>query len=214
MANDTQHLLALRARRWQARGPHGFAGKGGEAKHLGAALREQDPAARQILNETAEDLAFGLSHEHSYTFLGKTFSIGAHDLYPDVVACLAALKAEGYFIGIAGNQPASAEATLRACGLAADFVATSDGWGVAKPDPEFFAKVREAVGCDASQIAYVGDRVDNDVLPSLAAGMRPILLRRGPWGRAQWAWPEAANAHLKIETLAELPGRLAELARS
>ena len=145
---------------------------------------------------------------------GKTFSIGAHDLYPDVVACLAALKAEGYFIGIAGNQPASAEATLRACGLAADFVATSDGWGVAKPDPEFFAKVREAVGCDASQIAYVGDRVDNDVLPSLAAGMRPILLRRGPWGRAQWAWPEAANAHLKIETLAELPGRLAELARS
>ena len=103
---------------------------------------------------------------------------------------------------------------MRACGLAADFVATSDGWGVAKPDPEFFAKVREAVGCDASQIAYVGDRVDNDVLPSLAAGMRPILLRRGPWGRAQWAWPEAANAHLKIETLAELPGRLAELARS
>jgi glucokinase len=34
----------------------------GEAKHLAAALREGDPAARRILNETAEDLAFGLSH--------------------------------------------------------------------------------------------------------------------------------------------------------
>ena len=144
---------------------------------------------------------------------GKTFAIGAHDLYPDAVACLAELKAKGYFIGIAGNQPASAEPTLRACGLAADFFATSDGWGVAKPDPKFFDKVREAAGCEPGQIAYVGDRVDNDVLPSLAAAMRPILVRRGPWGRAQWQWPEADKAHLKIESLAELPGRLAELAR-
>ena len=35
---------------------------GGEAKHLAAAWRERDPAAQQILRETAEDLAFGLSH--------------------------------------------------------------------------------------------------------------------------------------------------------
>ena len=144
---------------------------------------------------------------------GKTFAIGADDLYPDVAACLAALKAAGYFIGIAGNQPASAEATLRGCGLAADFYATSDGWGVAKPDPGFFEKVAQAAGCAATAIAYVGDRVDNDVLPSLAAGMRPILIRRGPWGRAQWNWPEAGQAHLRIETLAELPARLGELAR-
>jgi FMN phosphatase YigB (HAD superfamily) len=144
---------------------------------------------------------------------GKTFAIGAHDLYPDVVACLATLKARGYFIGIAGNQPTSAEPTLRGCGLAADFYATSDGWGVAKPDPKFFEKVLDAAGCEPSQIAYVGDRVDNDALPSLAAGMRPILVRRGPWGRAQWNWPEATKAHLKIETLAELPARLGELAR-
>ena len=144
---------------------------------------------------------------------GKTFAIGAHDLYADAAACLSALKAKGYFVGIVGNQPASAEPTLRASGLAFDFIATSDGWGVAKPDPKFFEKVREAAGCDPGQIAYVGDRVDNDVLPSLAAGMRPILVRRGPWGRAQWQWPEAEQAHLRIEDLAELPGRLQELAR-
>jgi glucokinase len=35
---------------------------GGEAKHLAAALRQGDPAAHRILDETAEDLAFGLSH--------------------------------------------------------------------------------------------------------------------------------------------------------
>jgi glucokinase len=36
--------------------------KGGEARHLAAALQQRDPAAQQILRETAEDLAFALSH--------------------------------------------------------------------------------------------------------------------------------------------------------
>jgi glucokinase len=36
--------------------------RGGEAAHLPAALRQGDPGARRILQETAEDLAFGLSH--------------------------------------------------------------------------------------------------------------------------------------------------------
>jgi glucokinase len=35
---------------------------GGEAKHLPAALREKDKSAQLILDETARDLAFGLSH--------------------------------------------------------------------------------------------------------------------------------------------------------
>jgi glucokinase len=35
---------------------------GGEAKHLPEALRRQDASAWRILRETAEDLAFGLSH--------------------------------------------------------------------------------------------------------------------------------------------------------
>jgi glucokinase len=35
---------------------------GGEARHLAAALRQGDSAAERIVRETAEDLAFGLSH--------------------------------------------------------------------------------------------------------------------------------------------------------
>jgi len=35
---------------------------GGEAKQLAAALEQGDATARQVLNQTAEDLAFGLSH--------------------------------------------------------------------------------------------------------------------------------------------------------
>lgn len=136
---------------------------------------------------------------------GKKFVIGAHDLYADAAPTLAALKARGYFVGIVGNQPATAEAMLRESGLAADFVATSEAWGVAKPDPAFFTKVIDAAGLDPRHIAYVGDRVDNDVVPAHAAGLSPVLIRRGPWGRAQWNWPEAEHARLKIESLAELP---------
>jgi len=38
------------------------AGTGGEATHLRRAIEEGDSAAQQILEETATDLAFGLSH--------------------------------------------------------------------------------------------------------------------------------------------------------
>jgi HAD superfamily hydrolase (TIGR01549 family) len=136
---------------------------------------------------------------------GKKFVIGPHDLYPDAAPTLAALKARGYFIGIVGNQPATAEPMLRESGIVADFIATSEGWGVAKPDPAFFSKVIDAAGLEPGRIAYVGDRVDNDVVPARAAGMLPILIRRGPWGRAQWGWPEASQAHLRVETLHALP---------
>ncbi|MGE0766521.1 MAG: HAD family hydrolase [Hyphomicrobiaceae bacterium] len=136
---------------------------------------------------------------------GKKFVIGREDIYHDAADALSVLKARGYFIGIVGNQPATAEAMLRESGLAADFIATSEGWGVSKPDPQFFVKVIEAAGMDPHHIAYVGDRVDNDVLPARASGMHPILIRRGPWGRAQWGWPEASHAHHRIENLSELP---------
>ena len=139
---------------------------------------------------------------------GKKFVIGPGDFYADAASCLARLKANGYFVGIVGNQPATAEPMLRASGLTADFIATSEGWGVAKPDPAFFTKVIEAAGLAPRHIAYVGDRVDNDVLPARAAGMHPILIRRGPWGRAQWGWPEAAQALHRIESLAQLPDLL------
>jgi glucokinase len=37
-------------------------GSGGEARHLAPALQQGDQAAKRIVTETAEDLAFGLSH--------------------------------------------------------------------------------------------------------------------------------------------------------
>ena len=52
-----------------------------------------------------------------------------------------------------------------------------------------------------SRIAYVGDRVDNDVLPALAAGLVAVHVRRGPWGLLH----ETPAGAIQIDSLAELP---------
>ena len=94
-----------------------------------------------------------------------------------------ALRAAGYRIAIIANQPAVRADQLRAIGIAAEVMAMSEQMGVAKPDRAFFARALELMGSPpASEVAYVGDRVDNDVLPAAAAGMRAVWIRRGPWG--------------------------------
>jgi FMN phosphatase YigB (HAD superfamily) len=142
---------------------------------------------------------------------GWTYDFAAADLYPDVVPCLTALRELGYTVMIAGNQPVEAEAALRRLGLPADIIASSAGWGVSKPDPAFFAKVIEVAGQPAANIAYVGDRLDNDILPSLAAGMKAVFLRRGPWGWMHAEKPEIEQAHLRLDDLHGLADRLAYL---
>jgi FMN phosphatase YigB (HAD superfamily) len=86
-----------------------------------------------------------------------------------------------------------------------DVVGSSERWRVEKPSPEFFARLVSEAGCPAGEVAYVGDRVDNDILPALAAGMVAVHLRRGPWGYLHDAPAEA----IRVESLAELPAALA-----
>jgi FMN phosphatase YigB (HAD superfamily) len=128
------------------------------------------------------------------------------DLFPDAAACLERLRADGLFVGIAGNQSAAMESWARSA-LSVDVVTSSAGLGVSKPDPVFFERLVELAGVAPHDLAYVGDRADNDARPALAAGLVAVHLRRGPWGLLQ-ATPEGAIA---IESLAELPAALASV---
>ncbi len=134
---------------------------------------------------------------------GLRENFDADDLYPDVRPALAALRDAGLGVVVAGNQPPQARAALEAMHLPVDAIRTSDEWGVEKPEPGFFARVAELAGLPPSDIAYVGDRLDNDVLPAADAGMRPILLRRGPWGYLHAERPEAARATV-VDSLLDL----------
>jgi HAD superfamily hydrolase (TIGR01662 family) len=130
------------------------------------------------------------------------------DLYPDALPCLEALRAAGYVVGAAGNQSHELEAWLRAQRLPIDVIGSSAGWGARKPERAFFERMVDAVGLDPGQVAYVGDRVDNDVEPAAAAGLVAVHLRRGPWGRLQ---TPSVSAQVTLESLAELPEALVSL---
>ena len=127
------------------------------------------------------------------------------DLYPDVRPCIGELRALGFTVIIAGNQPARRTAQLQALDLGCDRLATSADLGHEKPDSSFFAAVlRLADLGDASEAIHVGDRVDNDVVPALDFGMRTCWLRRGPWGHLQ-DLPAGVVPDLVLEGLGELP---------
>ncbi|MEZ5764571.1 MAG: HAD-IA family hydrolase [Xanthobacteraceae bacterium] len=142
---------------------------------------------------------------------GKDFRIEARDLYEDARPCLQALAGQGWYIGIAGNQPRSARATLETFDLGARVIATSAELGVDKPSPDFFGRISELAAIDPTDILYVGDRVDNDVIPAKRFGMKAVLLERGPWGRNHARLPDASLADYRIKHLSELPAQLAGL---
>ena len=77
------------------------------------------------------------------------------------------------------------------------------GLGRGEARPAFFARLVAELGLPAGAIAYVGDRVDNDIVPAAAAGLFAVHLRRGPWGIIQAAWPEAAVAVARAGDLDE-----------
>ena len=60
-----------------------------------------------------------------------------------------------------------------------DFVGSSARWGVEKPAPEFFERSSLRPVARRGEIAYVGDRVDNDVVPALRRGWSPSTSAEG-----------------------------------
>jgi HAD superfamily hydrolase (TIGR01549 family) len=140
---------------------------------------------------------------------GLRENFDADDLYPDVRAALAELRRRGLKVIVAGNQPPQAKAALMRMDLPVDEVFTSAEWGVEKPDPAFYHKVAQVAGVSEQDILYVGDRLDNDVLPAARAGMRTALIRRGPWGYLHAERPEAQAADMVVGGLNDLLDRLA-----
>ena len=134
------------------------------------------------------------------------------DLYPDAIPTLDALRDAGYGIAVVANQPERRHAELQAVGVNPEVLAMSEGMGVAKPEPRFFAAALTLMGNpDPDDVVYVGDRLDNDIRPAQAHGMRVVWLRRGPWGRLTER-PEDLHVP-EANNLSELVARHAELWR-
>jgi FMN phosphatase YigB (HAD superfamily) len=133
------------------------------------------------------------------------------DFYADALPCIGALRSRGYRIGIAGNQRLEIEDDFRRIGVSADFIGSPGRWSVAKPSLQFFAEIIKAAGLAPHEVAYVGDRLDYDVLPAIQMGMVAVFLRRGPWGVIHAERPEVSHARLRVESLGELPDALEQI---
>jgi FMN phosphatase YigB (HAD superfamily) len=160
---------------------------------------------REVFELVRPDLDFG---EVLRRRAGGHVGFTVDDLYPDALPCLLAVRERGYRVGVAANQPPEAADVLRRSGLPFEWLLISEVEGVHKPHPAFFARILQVSGLPAEAVAYVGDRVDNDVVPAAEAGMVAVHVRRGPWGVLQWDWPGAERAALRVGSLAELPDRL------
>jgi FMN phosphatase YigB (HAD superfamily) len=136
---------------------------------------------------------------------GQPHRLRASDIYADARPCLANVKARGRLVGVAGNFPSDViEQALLDADLPVDVVGAPDRWGASKPSIAFFRRLIDAAGVPPEQIAYVGDRLDTDVIPARHAGIYGILIERGPWGEVHAPKAQAMDLPV-ITSLEKLP---------
>ena len=107
----------------------------------------------------------------------------SHDkesLYPEVRFVLKTLR-ERYRLGIIANQGKDLLDRLERFGILDNFeiIINSTDIGFSKPDLRIFQVALEKANIEPSKAVYVGDRVDNDMVPAKKLGMRTIRLRQG-----------------------------------
>lgn len=148
--------------------------------------------------------ARGEHHRRVWELLGvepAASSWERDDLYPDALPAIDALRSLGVRVAAVGNTPSATEDLLQA---ELEVLGSMESWGVAKPEAAFFDRIVSVLELASHEIAYVGDRVDNDVQPAIAAGMVAVHVRRGPWGILHEPPPEA----IRVGSLEELPEAL------
>ena len=125
--------------------------------------------------------------------------------FSDAFDTLEGLRARGYRMGIIANQVVGTAERLENFGLLKyfDVIAASAELGVAKPDRAIFQKALESAKCQPQCAVMVGDRLDNDIIPAKALGMRTVWIRRG-LAKYNPVEPVSNVADWIIDTLSDL----------
>jgi putative hydrolase of the HAD superfamily len=105
----------------------------------------------------------------------------ARHLHPEAISLLKAVRERGLKIGILSNTPDPPDLwldNLGADGVAehVDAVVLSSQLGRRKPAPEIYRAALDALGVEAENALFVGDRVREDIQGPAALGMRTCLV--------------------------------------
>lgn len=127
-------------------------------------------------------------------------------LYPDAPRVLKRLS-QRYALGVIANQARGLEERLTEWGIRPYFSVVASSWeaGVLKPDPALFRFALSQAACAPQQAAMIGDRLDNDVYPAKALGMKTVWIRQG-FGALQAPKGPAYAPDYTVRSLTELEG--------
>ena len=176
--------------------------------------------------ETAEAKALGLTAEDIYREIEAASHTGAGQfravldklglkeaapyrnqlevLYPDAPQVLEAL-CQRYELGIIANQADGLRKRLDGWGILRYFthIVSSFDAKITKPDIRIFEYALNAASCPPESAFMIGDRLDNDIIPAKAAGMKTIWIKQG-FGALQQASCDADMPDHTVEGLSEL----------
>lgn len=130
----------------------------------------------------------------------------AGSVYPDALDALRRLH--GHVVtAVVANQEATVVDALRRDGVAdlVDVLAVSALVGIEKPDPGLFRWALEQAGVAPQEAVHVGNRLDNDVRPAKALGLRTGWLLRGEAPDAPTP-AQLAEPDVVLTDLTGLPG--------
>ena len=136
---------------------------------------------------------------------------------PDALEALASLHGR-YRLALATNAADSGADEVRRAlervGLAEcfDLVLTARELGARKPSREFYRAALEALGCEAAEVAMVGDDYEADVLGAKSAGLFTVWIDHRSLSDATVAYPGADRRLPGLERLPQAVAELAELA--
>lgn len=173
-----------------------------EAKMLGL-------SPKQIYEEIVEA---SVSYQPQYRTVVKKFGFSKaapyrHELeklYNEAYFVLQSLS-QKYKLGIIANQTDGLEDRLISWGIFKYFSYIISSWDyqIMKPNTKLFQIAIEKSGCNASETVMVGDRLDNDIFPAKAVGMKTIWIKQG-FGGMQSPKTEEYIPDVQIENLSEL----------
>lgn len=150
--------------------------------------RSRDHYTAWQRERTLAMLAASDVHPGEYEVIIDKLQAGAADRqldpYPEVAGVLDELRRRGLRIVICSNWDWDLREAVAESGLTdhVDAMVSSAWVGARKPHPRIFDAALAEAGVDSAEAIFVGDTWGPDVVGPLAAGMRPVYLRRdGHW---------------------------------